>query len=130
MSIAKRIVLFGILLFVVGMALWFGSYPIDWENWLGFSQYDYFKAGTNYAFASGPGPMLLTAVGMSTIITGLWHAHNCHQDGCWRIGKHKVNGTPWCNVHHEQARAERSMEVMMDELITEIRGLRSDLAGK
>jgi hypothetical protein len=126
----KRIIICGVLLAVAGLVLWMGFYPADWSNWLGFSQYDYFRAGTNYAFASGPGPMLLTAAGMSTIITGLWHAHNCHQDGCWRIGRHKVNGTPWCNFHHEQARLERSVEVMMDELITEIRGLRADLAAR
>lgn len=126
----KRAVIGGVLIFVGVIGIWMGLYPVNWENWLGFSQYDYFKAGTNYAFTSGPGPMLLTATGMSTIITGLWHAHNCHEDGCWRVGRHKVNGTPWCNAHHEQARQERSMEVMMDELITEIRGLRADLAGK
>ena len=26
--------------------------------------------------------------------------HNCHQRGCWRIGRHVVNGSPWCNRHH------------------------------
>lgn len=27
--------------------------------------------------------------------------HNCHQDGCFRIGKHIVNGTPYCAKHKE-----------------------------
>lgn len=108
---------------VVGMGLWFGFYPQDWQNWLGFSQVDYFKYGTNYAFASGPGPMILTGAGMSTIIGGLWHAHNCHEDGCPRIGKHKINGTPWCNVHHENARHVKTVEQLLadqNELLAEV----------
>lgn len=100
----KRTVAIGVLLVIAGMVLWFATYPVNWENWLGFSKYDYFTAGTNYAFTSGPGPMILTALGLSTIIAGLWHHVNCHEDACWRIGKHKVNGTPWCNRHHENAR--------------------------
>ena len=92
-------------LVIIGLLIvWIALYPSDWQNWLGFSRADYFRYGTNYAFASGPGPMLLTAIGMSTIIAGLWHAVNCHADGCWRIARHKVNGSPWCNHHHEMAR--------------------------
>ena len=100
----KRIRPLALLLITGGLASWMGLYPVNWENWLGFSRYDYFTAGTNYAFASGPGPMFLTAAGLSTIIAGLWHHVNCHQDGCLRIGRHKVGGTPWCGRHHELAR--------------------------
>ena len=35
---------------------------------------------------------------------GLLRKHNCHQSRCWRIGRHTVDGSPWCNRHHEQAR--------------------------
>ena len=30
--------------------------------------------------------------------------HNCHDKGCWRIGRHTVDGTPWCDRHHHKAR--------------------------
>jgi hypothetical protein len=72
------------------------------------------QASDNYDFTSGIGPMLLTAAGMSTLISGLWHAHNCHEPSCWRIGRHKIDGTPWCNLHHEHARPCEA--VTMDEI--------------
>lgn len=101
----KRTVIAGVLLTLVGMGLWFGLYPVDWQNWLGFSKAAYFTNGQNYAFLSGLGPCLITALGLSTIVAGLWHHVNCHEDGCWRLGRHKINGTPWCNQHHGTARA-------------------------
>lgn len=66
-------------------------------------------AGTStwYQLWSGfiPALTVLTLLGA---VGGMYHAHNCHQAGCPRIGKHKVDGTPWCNRHHEQARQARS----------------------
>lgn len=79
-------------LIVLSLLAWMIALPDDWENWLGFSRYDYFTAGTNYAFASGPGPMILTASLGSTVIAGLWHHLNCHTAGCPRIVRHKISG--------------------------------------
>jgi hypothetical protein len=75
---------------VAGLAVWIALYPSDWQFWLGFSRKAYFVTGQNYAFASGVGPMLLTAIGLSTIITGLWRHLNCHTSGCPRIVRHKI----------------------------------------
>lgn len=125
--------LFGALgLVIIGLGMWIGLKPHDWQTWLGFTKVDYFTSGQNYAFYSGIGPMLLTAAGMSTIIGGLWHSKNCHQDGCFRIGKHHVNGTPWCNVHHEAARHVKTSEQLLAEqndLLTEQNRLLRHLAG-
>jgi hypothetical protein len=38
-------------------------------------------------------------------LTATWlhlRRHNCHAKGCWRIGKHPVDGTPYvtCRKHH------------------------------
>lgn len=118
----KRLVLLGAGLVIVGMGLWMGFYPTDWQNWLGFSHNAYFIYGTNYAFTSGPGPMMLTAAGMSTIISGLWHAKNCHADGCWRIGRHHVNGTPWCNTHEGDARNLVTTEALLMQLLEAQKG--------
>ena len=30
---------------------------------------------------------------------GLYHRSNCHHRRCPRIGKHHVDGTPWCTKH-------------------------------
>ena len=98
---------------VVGLVAWIALLPDDWRAWAGFSS----QATQQYAFVSGVGPMLLTAAGMSTIIAGLWHGLNCHEEGCWRIGRHKVRGTPWCNGHHENARTVLTLEDRLDTLI-------------
>lgn len=78
------------ILAAAGLAVWIGLYPDDWRNWLGFSKAAYFTNGQNYAFYSGVGPMILTAIGLSTIIGGLWRHVNCHTDGCPRIVRHKI----------------------------------------
>jgi hypothetical protein len=42
-----------------------------------------------------------------TLLAGvymIWRKHNCHEVKCLRIGKHTVDGTPYCNKHHKEAR--------------------------
>lgn len=74
------------------------------------------QASDNYAAWSGSVPALFTLVGLSTIISGIWHNLNCHQPGCLRMGKHKVSGTPWCSKHHENARPQRSAEELLESI--------------
>jgi hypothetical protein len=59
--------------------------------------------GPWYAFWSGAGSDL-GELALLAGIFGLYHRHNCHTKGCWRIGRHLVDGTPWCNKHHHAAR--------------------------
>jgi hypothetical protein len=62
--------------------------------------------GPWYAFWSGAG----SDIGELAIIGGmvtLVHKHNCHQRQCWRVGRHIVDGTPWCNRHHGAARSQQ-----------------------
>ena len=79
-----------IILAVAGLALWMAFYPGNWQNWLGFSRYDYFTAGQNYALYSGFLPVFVATLGLSTIAVGLWHHLNCHTAGCPRIVRHKI----------------------------------------
>lgn len=95
------------------LLIWVVLLPDDWRAWLGFSS----QATQNYAFVSGVGPMFLTALLGAGAIGGLLHAVNCHREGCWRIGRHKVKGTPWCNSHHEDARSVETLEDKLDRLI-------------
>lgn len=40
------------------------------------------------------------------VVLGLflyWH-HTCHVDACFLPGRHLVDGTRWCNLHHLDAR--------------------------
>jgi hypothetical protein len=64
------------------------------------------EAGHAYAFWSGFGSDL-GEVALLGAVYGLVRKHNCHQVRCWRIGRHTVDGTPWCNRHHEAARGDR-----------------------
>lgn len=93
--------------------MWWLSAYYGLRHALGFDS----QATMAYAFVSGIGPMLLTAIGMSTLIGGLWHHVNCHEPGCWWVGRHKVNGTPWCNRHHQSARAEQTTDDLLRALI-------------
>lgn len=60
-------------------------------------------SGRWYGFWSGAGSDIgeLALIGA---VLGMFRKHNCHQRRCWRVGRHIVNGTPYCNRHHEQAR--------------------------
>jgi hypothetical protein len=49
-----------------------------------------------YDFWSGFATQASVLVGLA----GLYHKHNCHWPGCPRLGKHSVDGTPWCSRHH------------------------------
>jgi hypothetical protein len=61
--------------------------------------------------ASGPAYLAWSGVGSDVAelaivgaVYGAYRKHNCHQAGCLRIGRHLVDGTPWCNRHHQKAR--------------------------
>jgi hypothetical protein len=62
------------------------------------------EASPYYAFWSGFGSDL-GEVTLLAAIAGMYAKHNCHSKHCWRVGKHVVDGTPWCNRHHRAARA-------------------------
>jgi hypothetical protein len=55
---------------------------------------------------SGNGYQLWSGVTGSTSVFAvflvIYRKMNCHEPGCWRIGKHSVDGTPYvtCHRHH------------------------------
>lgn len=57
-------------------------------------------SGTWYGFWSGfAGDLFIFGA-----LVSFYRKHNCHDNHCWRIGKHIVDGTPYCNKHHQAAR--------------------------
>lgn len=69
-------------------------------HWAGIdTQQSYF-----YDFWSGIATQLSVLVGL----VGLYHKHNCHARRCPRIGKHAVDGTPWCSRHLPRLSAKDS----------------------
>lgn len=66
-------------------------------------------SGTAYLAWSG----VLSDLGEVALIgavLGAYRKHNCHQRRCWRIGRHVVDGTPYCNRHHQAARKAGTAE--------------------
>jgi hypothetical protein len=93
--------------------LWFlGVYPVP--------------SGTSamYQLWSGLIPAL-TVLTLLGALVSMYHVHNCRQEGCWRIGKHRVHGTPWCSRHEGQARPEASTEELLTQILTELKRQRS-----
>ena len=73
------------------------------QHWLAVHTGTLNEPGGYYGFWSGFGSDL-GEVTLLAAVLGVYHRHNCHTKGCWRIGRHVVAGTPWCNRHHAGAR--------------------------
>lgn len=45
---------------------------------------------------------VLTLLSLLTLAAGGYRKINCHEPWCWRIGRHRVEGTPYivCHKHH------------------------------
>lgn len=56
----------------------------------------------NYAAVSGVLPIIVASLGFSGAIVGVWRHVNCHVEGCPRVGRYGVEGTPYkvCKPHH------------------------------
>lgn len=107
----RRVAVRAAVVAAVAALVWY--FDFDLLHFLGWDG----QTSDNYAAWSGSVPALFTLVGLSTIVTGLWTHVNCHEPGCVRIGKHKVDGTPWCTVHHENARPETTDSQRLDRII-------------
>jgi len=79
-----------------------------------------------YQLLSGFVPSLAVLT-LASGAAAAWRHVNCHQDGCWHLGRHKVDGTPWCDRHHENARPEANERALLQMLVHEVVALRSML---
>jgi hypothetical protein len=69
-----------------------------------------------YQMWSGIVPAL-TVISLLGSLGAAYHLHNCHYESCWRLGKHRVGGTPWCNRHLRYAQPERSAEELLSQIV-------------
>jgi hypothetical protein len=72
-------------------------------HWLAVHTGTVNEGGPFYGFWSGIGSDIGEVAILGGVIS-LYRKHSCHTSGCWRIGKHTVDGTPWCSRHHQGAR--------------------------
>jgi hypothetical protein len=58
--------------------------------------------GAFYNFYSGIFGVLVITAGLLANAYVTARRHNCHQVGCWRVGRYPVQGTSWtaCRRHH------------------------------
>jgi hypothetical protein len=113
LSWLKRLVLWAVLLTGVWSVF---THPWGWLYGIGVHPYPASSSTPwTYQLLSGFVPAL-TVVSLATLLGGAWHHVNCHAEGCWRIGKHKVDGSPWCSRHHEAARANTRQQVTLDAI--------------
>lgn len=72
-------------------------------HFLGVDQGCPYGSWNAYNFFSGSGSDIGELAIFGGVI-GIYRRHNCHERRCWRIGRHVVDGTPWCDTHHGAAR--------------------------
>lgn len=77
-----------------------------------------------YQLESGFVPAL-TVLTLLSAVFSLYHLHNCHADRCWRLGKHRIGGTPWCTRHQDQGREYRELPVILEDILAELRQIRA-----
>ena len=97
-------------------------HPWGWAFGIGVHPYPASSSTPwTYQLYSGflPALTVLTLLGS---VASLWHLHNCHQDGCWLLGKHRVDGTPWCSRHEAHART-RSSSATLDDVVAALAAL-------
>lgn len=70
-----------------------------------------------YQMWSGIVPAL-TVLTLFGSVGALYHLHNCHFMACWRLGKHRVGGTPWCGMHVGYAKREITDSDRLDKIIS------------
>lgn len=100
-----RWILLGIVgLLVVGVGLLI-AYWIPVQHWLAVHTGTVNESGEYYGFWSGFGADLGEVTLVTTVAVGVYtgvRKTNCHVKGCWRIGHHPLEGTPYhlCAIHH------------------------------
>lgn len=96
----------GVALLVYAIALW-NLRHFHLGYWLQYHTGTINEPGPYYGFFSGFGSDLgeiALAGGVATLIAGLWHKVNCHNERCWRIGIHHVAGGQYvvCRKHNNE----------------------------
>lgn len=106
---------------VLVAAVWSVAYhPWGWLYAIGVHPYPGPQTPWTYQLWSGFTPALTVLTLLGSVIS-LYRMHNCHEPGCWRLGKHKIGGTPWCPEHEGRARPHATVEDLLQQIVDELR---------
>lgn len=110
-------------LVLTGLGLFLGLVvPYGFIHFLGIDT----QQSDNYDFFSGVGPVFVTAIGYGGLVTALVGKFNCHSKRCWRVGKHHVNGSPWCNSHVKDVRPLRAEHEILESIEAALKRIAED----
>jgi hypothetical protein len=95
---------------VVGVILIVGNFDVV-RHWLAVHTGTVNEPGPFYGFWSGFGSDIGEATLIGAVSVGVYTGArkvNCHTKGCWRIGHHPLEGTPYhlCKHHHPDVPVE------------------------
>jgi hypothetical protein len=95
---------------VVGVILIVGNFDVV-RHWLAVHTGTVNESGPFYGFWSGFGSDIGEATLIGAVSVGVYTGArkvNCHTKGCWRIGHHPLEGTPYhlCKHHHPDVPVE------------------------
>jgi hypothetical protein len=125
----KRVLLSSCLVAVVVAAWSAVAHPWGWLYAIGVHPYPGPQTPWTYQLWSGFMPAL-TVLSLLGALASVYHLHNCHADRCWRIGKQRVNGLPWCKRHASDVRPELSDNQLLQQILTELSLLRDALKSR
>lgn len=104
-NVTKKLpILFVLAALVVGIVFLAISFDAV-RHWLAIHTGTVDEPGGYYGFWSGFGSDLGEATLIGAVSVGVYTGVrnvNCHTKGCWRIGHHQLDGTPYhrCKHHH------------------------------
>src|SRR5215469_10583179 len=106
------------LVVLLGLTIWSAiAHPWAWLYAIGLHPYPA-SSGTPWTYQLWSGFMpALTVLTLLGSVATLYHLHKCHHDGCWRLGKHRISGTPWCTRHMDSAAPRVTVEQLLETVV-------------
>jgi hypothetical protein len=106
MRTLRWVIIIAVLMLIAGIAVWQAT-GFGLGHWMQVHLGIVNESGPYYGFFSGGGSDLGEIAiigGIGTLVAGLWHKFNCHNESCARIGLHAVAGGAYvvCRKHHAE----------------------------
>lgn len=102
------------------------THPWGWAFAIGIHPYPGPQTPWTYQLYSGFLPAL-TVITLLGSVLSLYHLHNCHEESCWRLGKHRIDGTPWCSRHMHLGRHEVTDHQLLLRIAESLEAILSEL---